>query len=479
MIKLARDVLRPERLGVRAVVDVECVALRRAQLIWLNEKYFKEHAGERYNRQFLVRHILDSFAVISVTSAKMLQLPLGEPSRTLFADRYGGTFGSFHGGSGRAGSFRGLNGKGIGRTSLVSPNVDRQHSNGLLPLREAMKEAVYSEICQKELPRGAIPVLAIISCGFDYNFSTDVGPEPCAVLVRPDFIRPAHFERAIFFGDAGYVGSQQYLDAERVGDAVRKALLNPEWNLLPETMFAALSCQIGAARALRLWPGRLLSSNVSTSGALVDFGSFRTIPSWNRHVGLTGELFGTELNQLRRAYLSVSFYFTKFGGDLRQYVDTSKFLEDLRKREHEAFLQTCCNGLGARSEDEQAAIGPLLVGLFDEAQSRSIGEDSETHSEIADLLELPSLPGKIKGAASQLVEMICRLDLAGSGVTIERARNFFATRSHFRYGDMDTRAANTIEECRSAKDVSGIVADFIDSTVDAYRSTSGGGSKPA
>lgn len=282
--------------------------LPAAQVVWLNHRWFAtqhiDTLDPEVGRQ-VEAWLLRTFAVEAVEPCKG---GLGH----LWADRYGGSDGSVHGGSGRCGFVGRFNAKGIGRTPLVPAWMRGSHSDGRVSLVEAVREAICGEIAAGELPYGAVPVVGIV----DACPAGAAGEEGRAIVVRPNFVRAAHFERSIYFGTAGFVGSDQYLDAVRVRDAVEAAVHPRTRGSLGfdglQMMARRFAVQIGASHAHRLWQGRFLSANEAIDGALVDFGSFRAVPSWRAAFGEPEEVFGREVLYLRSAVDSLTREFRKY-----------------------------------------------------------------------------------------------------------------------------------------------------------------------
>jgi len=305
-------------LGNDLFVPFKVRKYKKSEVLWLNERWLLENNINIFNpdiRNDIVNWLLTEYGVGCRTSEQPSKQFVGKTT-TMYADRYGGTNGTPQGGSGRCGTRGNFNAKGIGKTPLVSEFVDSGHKNGFLPLAEALCEVIFSEIANGETPYGSIPVLAILSTGHKHEFQKENGVEACAIVVRSNFVRPAHFERSIFFGDSGTKCSQQYLDAKRVQSAITtaqnaSAINNIQFNNLEE-IFLKFATQIGSCHANRLWSGQFLSSNMSVCGAFVDFGSFRSVYSWQRAVGLSSQIFGREGTSIRSAYKSLKFNFDKF-----------------------------------------------------------------------------------------------------------------------------------------------------------------------
>ena len=349
---LESQIIDLKALGPNLFTPFRVRRYKGAQLLWLNERWLLGNGVNVYDaatRKEVCDWLLETYAV-GVRATNQPSQQFTGKSGLMHADRYGGSAGTPQGGSGRCGIRGRFNAKGIGRTPLVSDYMDDGHKNGFMPLSEALTEAVFSEIIDLETPHGSIPTLAILSTGHEYTFSTERGPEPCAIVVRPNFVRPAHFERSIFFGDAGNKTSAQYIDALRVREAVQtvhgargRADLPFQ---SPEDMFLRFAAQVGACRANRLWQGQFLSSNMSMCGAFVDFGAFRSVYSWQRAVGLSSQVFGKEAASMRAAYKSMKFYFDKYTDGValhpKSFFDT--FEQKMEDKICTSFQESCAEG---------------------------------------------------------------------------------------------------------------------------------------
>ncbi|RNL00808.1 MchC protein, partial [Xanthomonas vasicola pv. vasculorum] len=84
-----------------------------------------------------------------------------------------------------------------------------------------------------------------------------------ATLIRPAFLRLAHFERSLYFGTSGSSNSDQFQDSLRVKDAVhfadqhaKREAGNPNGlGVELSELYLRLAEQIAASRAHRLWTG--------------------------------------------------------------------------------------------------------------------------------------------------------------------------------------------------------------------------------
>ena len=268
-----------------------------ARVLWLNERAARHDpafAALGNSLEAYERSLLDTCAFrVSRDESEV-------PDHIGYADRYGGVGISRNGGSGRAMTLGNYHVKGVGRTPLLSTLADPAHASGGAYLEECAREAIWAEIVQSEFPHGAIPVLAIIDTGEHVVWQTNGGPksEQKCLLVRPSFIRPAHFERAIgFYNGQPDVGQS---DARRVMEFFQAAI--DHWGR--ETLQRLISDfwikwarQSAHGFVHRMTHGGTYSSNVALTGELVDFGAMSALPSWARASMMFGAPpTGTELS---------------------------------------------------------------------------------------------------------------------------------------------------------------------------------------
>jgi hypothetical protein len=244
-------------------------------------------------RAEIERWLLATFAVSVSTDTGTY--PRTSHSRIFKADRYGAVGGSAHGGSGRCAYLGRFNIKGVGPTPLVPPGL-QSHSDGRLFLIDAIREAIYAEICHAESIKGAVRTVAIIGMGGKAGDTAN----PHCLIVRPNFVRPAHFERSLYFGTAGTKQSDQFKDAERV-EAVKSFVAEGGSGLI--SIVGDLANQFGSLDAMRMVQGKYTSSNVSLSGEVADFGSFRFLRNWRymRFIKSDQDIFGKDMEYFKRS----------------------------------------------------------------------------------------------------------------------------------------------------------------------------------
>ena len=277
---------------------------RHARVAWLNKRWFSANGVDcsiKDQRDSIEKWLVDNFGV-SVPGEDDPDGQYASEERQLYADRYGAPAGTVSGGSGRVGTLGAFNAKGIGRTPLVALQTDWYHSHGCMFLEEAIREAVLSEVCAAIFPYGAVPTIAVIDTGARLRWRDGTYGARRAIIVRPTFLRIAHFMRTIFFGTSGCPESDQVADAASVRDMWRTISAEAL-----QKAFSTAGAQYGFGNALRLWPGPFFVSNFTLNGALVDFGSFRALPNWFRAKGESrAHCFGGETTLVAAAARSLA-----------------------------------------------------------------------------------------------------------------------------------------------------------------------------
>lgn len=293
-------------------VSMSLSALPNARLLWINARAARQDPSfDKFSG--------DVFAygqyLVAQCAYALPQAPVAESERvTAFADRYGGMGIGSNGGSGRAASVNGYYVKGIGPTPLIGKTTNPAHSTGHCTLEECVREAVLSECVDAEFPWGAVPVLAIIGIGV----SVPMAPEPgigldnpagmmeLGLLIRPNFLRPAHFDRALgFLSDMPKQGFQDSLRVKAMIESGRRiwgdqGLLNMFMQL-----HARWADQLAYGYAHRFCHGAPSPSNVTLDGRLLDFGA-ATLPTWAKvHTALGGPVTGQELPFMLRTLQSM------------------------------------------------------------------------------------------------------------------------------------------------------------------------------
>jgi len=373
-----------EALSPSIGMPFETRRLRSTDVVWINERWFLSQGVdilEPPTRARIVQALKNDFAYAAPRPPRDHEPDefYTSSTRTMHADRYGAPGGTpNHGGSGRCGYVGAFNAKGIGPTSLVGETADWYHSHGCMWLEEAIREAILGEVADAEFPHGAVPTVAILRIN-DVLQRSDGSFEPHrAIAVRPNFIRPAHFERSIYFGKGGAVGSPQFKDAQRTREAIGNfcdnvgpdGLLGVTTTGIVDTL-ARISRQIGHGWFHRLHHGGYFSSNVTVDGELVDFGSFRALPDWRRARTVRAAApFGDEFSYMKPMVDSLAFYFRKYASAAQQLPATHVTVRRLSEIALTAFGEACAQAFALDSVAEEGSA--LRVRILAEVRQAFI-----------------------------------------------------------------------------------------------------------
>ncbi|MFT3924304.1 MAG: hypothetical protein QM778_17340 [Myxococcales bacterium] len=280
-----------------AFVPVLARRMRDARLLWVNWSLLRDLELGLPSDGITpeLEHIfLEAFAYRIPDDQDEPGMFIGE-ARAFYADRYGGEGIGANRGSGRAAALGSLQIKGIGTTSLADHGSPHDHRHGGLFLGDAMREAVWGELNQAEAPHGANRVLAILDCGTSMLLP-DGRSKRRALLLRPFPVRPAHFMLNPY--------SRQDADSLRSLQQCIMAALprnTPEPASCEEALregflqFADRLAEQQAALLVRRAPhGALSSSNVETSGRLLDFETQSTQPNHGSTIAVRGSPFRSD-----------------------------------------------------------------------------------------------------------------------------------------------------------------------------------------
>jgi hypothetical protein len=231
-----------------------------------------------------------------------------------YADRYGGDGIGHNGGSGRAVFVNGYHVKGVGKTPLVSALPSEISTAGDCLLAECIREAILSKIVANDFPGSAVPVLAIIDTGLSAHASpaSKALEDRRALVVRPPFLRPAHFERATgYYSDNEHVGVRDQLRVRHVFSTYLSEQSPDFMRRMFEKFSITWSRQQAYGFVNRISAGNCTTSNVAFNGMLVDFGSMSAVPSWaNVATSLSHSPYEDIFPSITRR-LSNLFYFFK------------------------------------------------------------------------------------------------------------------------------------------------------------------------
>ncbi len=270
--------LHGDRLPPESYVEVRARKLTQPKLLWLNVDWLREHGIEvppAITPEF-EKEVLDAFGWAVPQPHDPPEL-FGPEEHVFYADRYGGEGLEGNWGSGRAASAGLVQIKGIGRTPLVAVDAKDHHAHGGASIIEAMSEAIWGELNDRELPYGANRAIAIIDTG-TYTYWRDGGREARALIVREDPLRPAHFiAKGAAPGDVLEAHAHhRQAEATRVPAAVR--LLAHSLPAVPvaeglREFARRLGTQCASAYAHGFYHGTTSPSNRVIDGGLLDYGT--------------------------------------------------------------------------------------------------------------------------------------------------------------------------------------------------------------
>lgn len=301
--------------------------LPAARILWINPKFkiYDSNIDRHLNLGEYETHLLNKCAYASINNLNDNNLSINA-----FADRYGGFGIGCNGGSGRAAYINGYYVKGIGPTPLVGKTADKIHSTGFIELNACIKESIISECVELEFPWGGVPTLAIIGTGIFKNEKMKKSSELC-LLVRPAFLRPAHFDRASFFLSA--LPIQGFHDSRRVKSMIMAAVKNfgaIEFKNIWHNLHERWAEQLAYGFAHRFCHGGESPSNIAIDGRLLDFGSMTTLPTWGKaRTTINNPVSGHELpiiiNALRSIILQINYHNTGIQFSQEELLELSEF----------------------------------------------------------------------------------------------------------------------------------------------------------
>ena len=376
--QLAADVL-----GATHNLQVPLRRLRNAKVLWVAPEMREPRrwlVGRSSNGQETLEEAVLSACAFAIDTAAGAS-PLG------IVDRYGGAGLAYNGGSGRSALVNGFYVKGVGRTPLIGQRTDPTHGSGGAYLAECLKETLWSSVIRNHFPYGAVPVLAILDTGEVQEWVDNDGPdrETRCLLVRPAFLRPAHFERApLFTGVSVADGARDARRVEHHLQSAIKAMPGELWLNHLERWAERLATQLGFAFAHRVLVGGVTTSNVDMHGRFADFGGFATVPNWAQVEPRAGDMpFGLEMNDLSNVLHSLFIHhathgferakieeaFERMDGIATRSYEVAKVVEIVGlcgvDREHAPRLldRSLANAIQEVVDDQQALHWPLQMGM--------------------------------------------------------------------------------------------------------------------
>ncbi|MBN3816580.1 hypothetical protein G3N57_08105 [Paraburkholderia sp. Se-20369] len=305
------------------------------------------------------------------------------------SERYGGEEIVNNGGGVRCGLSIDLQVKGIGANLLLGCDSDGAHSNGHLSLVDAIYEAAWSEILEAVVPYGVQRVVAVLKMGEHVHI--DGGAR--ALLIRRPEIRPAHFERAIYFKPIRDASWHREADVRRVRNSVRylgEILPRPafiaeqQWRgMSDKERFSAglgefarrIAAQLAYMRS-RFMAHGCTSSNVSIDGRLLDFTSVMSLLSFGAEslpdLKAIWNKASREHLPIVKSIASICFYANKYwikDDALSAQVLGYAVREFSREFDAKCARYFLCMAGVPRALAEKIADDPIVAGWMNELKS--------------------------------------------------------------------------------------------------------------
>lgn len=306
------------------LVEFSALSLARPYVVYQNSSF---------RPQVSKCELLDRYGYIIPDDRESL---LGA-AKSFWAEGYGGAGISYNGGGGRCGYDGKFQVKGIGRNCLVGNHLDTAHSDGKLSLQSAVGEVIWSEIFNQVFPIGAVRCVGIILVDIEDCLSSSR-----ALLVRESVVRPAHFERAVYYRPE----LQEWSDTERVRRAIARL---EEFLPMPNAvrcgtgankamlgikeLASRYGCQLATSRFKRIFHIPT-PSNVAIDGRFLDFGRVTVLRPIGAEVGYWECELKNGHSALLQGLYDLAFYFEKYRDD------SSGFYVSARAEIYKSFAQS-------------------------------------------------------------------------------------------------------------------------------------------
>ena len=399
----ALKVLGPDAFAEFSAVRVE------GKVIWCNFELARQLGFDVPRVNLLTPEFHKQLLSLSLRSVKTGEDVDGQPTISMYADRYGGDGLGPALGAGRAGflPYGNLYVKGIGFTPLFRHNDidDFAHSHGGVHLDDCLVEAVFGEVNENLFAKGSSRIVAIIDQGKEVIAPTGQRI-PIGIAVRTGAqLRPAHLLRRL---RSKHSQLENFLAITKAsGQLVTKHDASTDEDVpdLKATMLRIIDDHAQTAAEGYRWRmihGALSASNMDISGAMLDLPTQstqpRTAPVWL--LDYSDSVFGSE-HTARAVHLAPIY---------------RKLLRNVPESRWKKFNLELLNISGEMAQAYNKHLQVQLLraaGLKAEVAHRIQSEHSDLADGFADLiLEMSAL--KNRGAlcvAKSVVEHAAVLDV--------------------------------------------------------------------
>jgi hypothetical protein len=272
---MTQDILTNPLFQAAHLVGFPVVRANLSEIVWLSDSSLLD--GARLTETDFASRF--SYVVAESDTFKHLKINAGE-TLTAYAERYGGRGVGNNGGGARCGNIGHYQVKGIGRNPLAGGSPTEWHSYGGLNARDAIYEAVYSEVLGKILPLGVVKTHGVILTSplaayneFDPKTANKAELGWGALMVRDICLRPGHFFRAAHHAPHNKGPDGLSSDIIRVRDVhqiLSKIMSTTALVSFLGTFLRNCANQFSFAKIARISHGGICPSNLSFDGRWID-----------------------------------------------------------------------------------------------------------------------------------------------------------------------------------------------------------------
>jgi hypothetical protein len=382
--------------------SIEARRLLSTKVVWINQDFLKSHGLDSQNPEVLeqIKLQINEAAGFLIPGPSTPASSFGSETKKVFPDAYGGTGMNGNYGSGRAASIgelrlKGFGGislgdvqvKGIGQTTMLGEKADLNHTSGGYGAPEAIAEAIWSVVLNRETPYGVNQVIALIDTGLSEPLGHGVS-QPRYLVVREDPVRPAHFMK----NTNSMSPERKVEDAQRTADNVQRLeAVMARWHSKPGEASTSLykmflnytekvATQWAYLHANLIHHGAVTPSNFELSGRLLDLSTMSTLPGAMKSMGQDVMPFGDA--RILDVYLLRPFYYSlvRSGANLpRSYDEIQALYFRTYERQYRVeILKLTGIPESLASEMSNRASGKKLFELIERLRNAGNKERVET-----------------------------------------------------------------------------------------------------
>jgi hypothetical protein len=278
--------IQDKKLVSESYVPVNVVKLKSPRLIWANLPLLKEMGFQVPSSmdKATEKILLDQLGWVTVDDTLNTNDVDLSQTKTMYSDFYGGDYVGSNTGSARAASAGEIQIKGVGITPHLSRLYRSPKHTARSTIHEAIKDAIWGEILNNELPFGANRLVAIL----DRGGSPENG-EPQILEVRQDPVRMGHFllnnnerrdnldtERRLHNLSANLVNALP-LNSSSQSDSYAQKIFEGM-----KEYARRIGHQYGQMYMLKLYHGATSQSNIEINGRMIDFGTTSSQPGYRQ-----------------------------------------------------------------------------------------------------------------------------------------------------------------------------------------------------